>query len=106
MMLLMPVMRVVIAIVLLFIVPLVRGASVIGHRWRVIFTMGGVLRRWMVPITVTGEARTNFSQARLVFTRVLIVCSSDLILLGVVPSHIGVISSKVILSEGVLNLPP
>jgi hypothetical protein len=88
----MPVLIVVIAIVL-FIIALVRGASVIGHRWRGVLTMvNRVLRRWMVPITVTGEARTNFSQALLVFTRVLIVDSSQLILLGVVPSHLGVLS--------------
>jgi hypothetical protein len=84
-------MRVVFAI-LLFIIALVRRASVIGHRRRVLLTIDGVLRRWMVPVTVTWEASTNFSQALLIFTRVLIVWSSHLILLGVVPSHLGVLS--------------
>jgi hypothetical protein len=89
--LLMLLLRGVIPIVLL-VVPLLRGASIIGHRWWWLPTMAGVQRGWMVPITVTREAGTVFAQALLVVSRVLILSPSQvlLLLLGVMPSHLGV----------------
>ena len=103
---LMPLLRGVIPLVLL-VVPLVWGASIIGHRWWWLPTIAGLLRGWMVPITVTREAGTVFAQALLFVSWVFILWPSQilLLLLGVMPSHLGILS-KVILSEGVFIVPP
>ena len=88
---LMPILRGVITIVLL-VLPLVRRASIIGHRWW-LPTMAGVLRGRMVPITVTREASTVFAQALLFVAWVFILWPSQILLLIVImPTHLGILS--------------
>ena len=91
---------------MVLIIPLVGRNSVIGHRWRRLSTMADVLRGWMVPVSVTREAGTVFAQALLAVTRELVLRPSQLLLLLIiVSSHLGV-PCKIILCEGVFNVPP
>ncbi len=76
--------------IVLLILPFMVGVSGVGHRWRLL-AVARVLRRWMVPITVAGEAGTVFPQALLVVTRVFSVFpSQQLLLLGGMSTHLGV----------------
>ena len=80
--------------------------SVIGDRWWRLSTMADMLRGWMIPSTVTREAGTDFAQALLAVTRVLVLWPSQLLLLLIImSSHLGV-PCKIILCEGVFNVPP